>query len=253
MQVIDPPSPVHLDVIDLQAHVDPKGEAGQIVGELARRPFDLATEHVFRPTLVRLSEADHVLLLDMHHIAVDGWSRDIIFRELAAGYAAFRAGREPAFPPLPIQFADFAIWQREQLAGERLEKLLAFWRGQLGDATEPLDLPTDRSRAAAPTFAGARARLLLPPQLLAQIKELGRSHDATLYMVLLSAYMTVLHRYSAGSQVLVGSGSAGRTHAETEAIVGYLNNTLVQRGDFADDPTFAELMVQVRDGGAGSV
>ena len=252
VQVIDPPAPVRLDIIDVRGSENPLREAERIVGELARKPFDLATEHLFRPTLLQLGDSDHVLLLDTHHMVADGWSRDIMFRELAACYAAFRAGREPALPELPIQFADYAVWQREHLAGERLAQLLGFWRRQLGDATEPLDLPTDYSRAAAPKFGGARAQLLVPLVLLTQVKELGRRHDATLYMVLLAAYMTVLHRYSSSARILVGSGSAGRTRAETEGLIGYLNNTLVQRGDFGGDPTYGALLAQVRDSALGA-
>lgn len=251
-QVVDPPAPVTIAAIDVSADVDPEREAGRVLRDLAGRPFDFAGEHAFRPVLLRLGDGDHVLLFDTHHIVFDGWSRDILFRELAAGYAAFRRGGEPALPALPIQCADFALWQRDHLSGERLARLLAFWRAQLGDVTDLTDLPTDHPRARAPGFAGARATLVLPASLLAQAKELGRRHDATLYMVLLAAYMTVLHRYSGGATILVGSGSAGRTQAEIEGLIGYFNNTLVQRGDFSGDPSFGALLRQVRASALGA-
>src|SRR5205823_3661927 len=119
-------------------------EAERITRDRARTPFDLAREHLFRAALIRMSATDHVLLLDSHHIVVDGWSMGVLYRELAAAYAAYRANRDPALPAQPIAFGDFALWQRERLSGERLESLLAFWREQLGGATEPLALPTDR-------------------------------------------------------------------------------------------------------------
>ena len=252
MQVIDPPAPLELAMFDVRGAHDPEQEAERLVRDTATRPFDLAREHAFRPTLVRVAERAHVLVLDSHHIVFDGWSRDVLFRELAACYTAYRDGAEPVLPALPIQFADFARWQREHLAGERLAELLEFWRNQLGDVVESLDLPTDRPRTAAPGFLGARARQLIAPELLGEIKELARRNDATLYMVLLAAYMTVLHRYSGSDRVLVGSGSAGRTHAETEGLIGYFNNTLVQRGDFAGDPTFGQLLAQVRTSALGA-
>lgn len=251
-QVIDPPAPVRLTVIDLRSSADPTQDAERTVRELAARPFDLANDHMFQPTLLRIADAENVLLVDTHHIVSDGWSCDVLFRELAVCYAAFRRGTEPALAPLPIQFADFAIWQRDYLSGDRLAALLEFWRTQLGDAAEPLDLPTDRPRVAAPGFAGARCTIVLPPALLAEVKALARQHDATLYMVMLAAYMTVLHRYSGSASVLVGSGSAGRTQTETERLIGYFNNTLVQRGDFGGDPTFGELLKQVRHSALGA-
>ncbi|MDB4888694.1 MAG: amino acid adenylation domain protein, partial [Gemmatimonadetes bacterium] len=153
---------------------------------------------------------------------------------------------------LPLQYADFAIWQREQLAGARLDELMTYWRAQLGDKLEPLALPTDHPRNASVTFAGGRKRIVIAPETLNELKALARKHDATLYMTLLTAYMTVLHRYSGRQSILVGSGSAGRTHVETEKLLGYFANTLVVRGDFSGDPTFAELLARVRDSALGA-
>ena len=248
-QLIDDPSAVALRFIDLTA-VAPtsrEAEAQRVVRERALAPFDMAHEHLFRPTLVRLAPDDHVLLLESHHIVMDGWSLGILFRELSAAYAAARVGRDASLPPLRIQFADYAIWQRHRLAGDRLAELLSFWRKQLGDATTPLALPTDFPRAAVPTYAGSRETLVLDAAELNKVKRLASAHGATVYMMLIAAYAAVLHRYTGRDDVLIGSGSAGRTHPETEALVGYLNNTLVQHADCSGDPTFGELLDRVRD------
>jgi amino acid adenylation domain-containing protein len=255
VQIIDAPVAVTMRRIDL-GHVPAdqrEREAERVVGERARTALDLAREAAFRVTLLRLADDDHVLLIETHHIVVDGWSLGIMFRELAAAYTAARAGREAALPPLPIQFGDFAAWQRDQLAGDRLTELLDFWRAQLGDAAnEPLSLPTDYPRPTTPTFAGARETLVLPVGTVSALKSVGQAQEATVYMMLLAAYATVLHRYTGRENVLVGSGSAGRTVPETEGIVGYINNTLVQRADFSGDPTFAELLGRVRAGALGA-
>ena len=256
VQVIDAPSAVKVHQLDMGdvSREEREREAERVVRERARTSIDLANEPSFRVTLVRLADDDHVLLIETHHIVVDGWSIGIIFRELAVAYAAARAGREAEFAPLPIQFGDFAAWQREQLAGERLNELLAFWRTQLGSAAnEPLALPTDFARPSTPTFSGARQTVVLSGTQLAAIKRFAQASDATLYMTLLSAYASVLHRYTGRADVLMGSGSAGRSLPETEGIVGYLNSTLVQRGDFAGDPTFAELLARVRASAVGAL
>ncbi len=176
---------------------------------------------------------------------LDGWSLAIIYRELAAAYDAYRNGQEPQLAPVTTGFGDFAIWQREHLAGERMKTLLDFWRGQLAGATEPLGLPTDFARSSVPTFSGGSEVLVLPATVAGDIRALAKANDATPYMVLLAAYATVLHRYTGRSNVLIGSGSAGRS-LETDAIVGYLNNTLVQRADFSGNPSFRELLGRVR-------
>lgn len=241
---VSAPAPVSL------ARVDATGrnaeESLAIVRERARRPFDLVHEHLFRPSLIHLSANEHVLLIESHHIVMDGWSMGVLFRELGTAYTAFRSGNAPVLPKLAVQFGDFAIHQRETLTGATLDRLLTFWRQQLGDATEPLNLPTDFARPLTPTFNGARESVVLPAATLSAIKNLAQQHGATLYMVLLAAYATVLHRYTGRDNVLVGSGSAGRGRHELESMVGYLNNTLVQRADFSGDPTFAELLSRVR-------
>lgn len=254
VQLIDPPEPMAMTIVDLRSVPAPArdGELATILGEQVRRPFDMARDHLFRAMLVRLTDEDQVLLLETHHIVCDGWSMGVLWRELAALYAASRSGSKAELPEVPFQYGDFAVWQRERLQGEQLERQLAFWRGQIGGVNESLDLPTDFPRPVTPTFAGGRATLLLPRTLLDAVKQLGRSHEATLYMVLLAAYTTVLHRYTGRRQILVGSGSAGRTDRDTEGMVGYLNNTLVQLGDFTGDPAFGELLRRVREAALGA-
>jgi amino acid adenylation domain-containing protein len=252
IQIVDAPAPIairHVDVSGVPA-ADRERDAERVVRERARMPLDLAHEPSFRITLVKLASDDHVLLIETHHIVVDGWSLGIILRELATAYAAARANRDATLSPPSIQFGDFAAWQRTRLAGERLAELLGFWRKQLGDAVDtPLSLPTDFARPSTPTFSGARETVIIPS---APVKALGQAAGATLYMVLLAAYGTVLHRYTGRENVLIGSGSAGRDMPETEGVVGYINNTLVQRADFSGDPTFAELLARVRAGALGA-
>ena len=255
LQVIDLPGQVSVHQVNLGAlpAEEREREAERVVATRARTPIDLAHEASFRVTLVRLAPDDHVLLIETHHIVVDGWSMGIVFGELAEAYAAARAGREPDLGPLPIQFADFAAWQRTRLAGARSDELLGFWRAQLGTAAdEPLALPTDFPRPATPTFAGARQGVTLAGPRLAAVRRLAQANDATLYMTLLAAYATVLHRYTGRTDVLIGSGSAGRALPETQNVVGYLNTTLVQRGDFSGDPSFGQLLARVRESAVGA-
>lgn len=254
LQVVGEVAPSLLRHVDVSSVATDSREsaAERIVSERATAPFDLANEHLFRPTLVRLSDDNHVLVLASHHIVLDGWSMGIVLRELSDAYVAATQNRELSLPAPAIQFGDFAAWQRKQLAGPRLAELLSFWRGQLGNATEPLLLPVDFARAAVPTFAGARQHVVLSSTQLASINALAAKYDATLYMVLLAAYATVLHRYTGRTDVLIGSGSAGRTLPETEGVVGYLNNTLVQHASFANAPTFANVLQHVRDGALGA-
>jgi amino acid adenylation domain-containing protein len=254
VQVVHPPRPVDFTVVDLTTLPEARraAEAERLVLERARRPFDLTRDPLLRVAVLRLSATEHVLHVDSHHIAFDGWSRDILFRELSALYREAAGGAPAALAALPIQYADYAIWEREHLTGERLERLLGYWRRELGDARFVLDLPTDFPRPAVPGTGGITERITIEPAMLARIKQLGVRHDATLYMVLLAAYATVLHRYTGQPDVLVGSPSAGRSRSETEGLIGYFANTMVQRARFASDPTFAELLAQLRGSALGA-
>ncbi|HYR12414.1 MAG TPA: amino acid adenylation domain-containing protein, partial [Longimicrobium sp.] len=221
-------------------------------GEEARRAFDLSAGPLFRATLLRLGEEDHVLLLSMHHIVSDGWSMGVLFRELSALYEAYREGRESPLPELPVQYADYAVWQRAQLEGEVLDRQLGYWRERLADAPALLELPTDHPRPAMQTFRGAYERIELPGELLERLQALGRSEGATLYMTLLGAFQVLLSKYSGSGDIVVGSPIAGRTRREVEDLIGFFVNTLVLRTDLSGNPRFREVLGRVRGATLGA-
>ncbi|HEU4560861.1 MAG TPA: amino acid adenylation domain-containing protein, partial [Longimicrobium sp.] len=202
---------------------------------------------LFRAALLRLGEEDHVLLLSMHHVVSDGWSMGVFFRELSALYAAYRDGGESPLAELAVQYADYAVWQREQLAGEVLDRQLAYWKERLAGAPELLELPTDHPRPLVQTYRGALVPLGLSLELLERLQALGRTEGATLYMTLLGAFQVLLGRYAGSDDVVVGSPIAGRTRAEVEGLIGFFVNTLVLRTDLGGDPSFREVLRQVRE------
>jgi amino acid adenylation domain-containing protein/non-ribosomal peptide synthase protein (TIGR01720 family) len=246
-QVIEPPS-FFLPQVDLSGLLDPRDEeeSARLVEAESRRPFDLAAGPLVRAVLLRHGADSHTLLVTLHHIVADGWSLGVLVRELGAGYASFSAGREPRLLELPIQYADYAVWQRERLQGEVLEAQLAYWRKQLGDAVPPIELPTDRPRPATATFRGGRQDFGLLPLLGGALKGLGREAGCTAFMVLLAGFETLLHRYTGQDDLPVGSPIAGRTRRETEPLLGLFVNTLVLRGDLSGDPTVRSLLDRVR-------
>jgi len=214
---------------------------------VAERPFDLASEPQFRAALVRVSDEEAILLLLSHHIVTDAWSYRVLLDELATIYAALLAGREPTLPALPVTYADFAAWQRRTMRGEKLEERLAFWRERLSGELPVLELPTDFPRPASQQFDGARVVAVLPASLVDDMKRLGQAYGASLYMVLLAAYQTVLHRWSGQDDIITGSPFAARTHREIEGLVGYFSQALPLRATFGDDPTFGALLSRVAD------
>ncbi|HEV3049863.1 MAG TPA: amino acid adenylation domain-containing protein, partial [Longimicrobium sp.] len=220
--------------------------------EDASRPFDLAVGPLFRAALLRLADEEHVLLLCIHHIVSDGWSTGVLFRELSALYAADREGNDSPLAEPPVQYADFAVWQREQLRGEVLDRQIGFWKERLAGAPALLELPTDRPRPPVQSHRGARETFDLPRELLDRLQALGRSEGATLYMVMLGAFQLLLSRYSGSEDVVIGSPIAGRTRREVEDLIGFFANTLVLRTDFSDDPSFRELLGRVREGTLGA-
>ncbi len=254
VQVIHPAGRVPLAMVDLTSTpaADREAEARRRAIAAIRTPFDLAAEAQFRATLIRIDRDDHVLAIGLHHISSDGWSRGVLFRELGHAYEAIHAGLTPAFAPLPLQYADFAIWQREHLAGARLDTLLDYWRSAIGDADTELSLPTDFARPAHAGFEGAQLTMLLPADLTAGIRGLLQKEQVTLYMLLLAAYQTVLHRWTGQFDVLTGSPVAGRSLAETDGAIGYYANTLVMHGRFGDDPSFSDLLARFRDTALGA-
>ncbi|MEW5926736.1 MAG: amino acid adenylation domain-containing protein [Gemmatimonadota bacterium] len=249
VQVIAPFGGYALPVEELSVPDGDEREAavkGRAVEEAAR-PFDLAQGPLFRATLLRLADEDHVLLLGMHHIVSDGWSMDVLFRELAALYAAYRAGGESPLPELAVQYADFAVWQREQLEGAALDRHLAYWEERLSGAPELLEFPTDHPRPPVQTYHGAHVPVDLPAELLERLRALGRREGATLYMVLLGAFKALLARYCGNEDVVVGSPIAGRTRRETEGLIGFFVNTLVLRTELGGAPSFREVLRRVRE------
>jgi amino acid adenylation domain-containing protein len=249
VQRINPHRPFELPVTDLGAlsPAEREAEAERLVMAEATTCFQLATDLLLRARLIRLAADDHILVMVSHHIVSDGWSRGILFRELSQAYAALAAGRTPELPPLPIQYADFAVWQRDAAAGPELAEHLAYWRERLAQPLPTLQLPTDFPRPVSQGFSGSRRDTVLPAALVARMGVVGVVHGATLYMVLLAAYHTVLHRYSGQTDILTGSPIAGRARPEVEGLIGYFANTLVMRTSFADDPTFGGLLERIAE------
>jgi amino acid adenylation domain-containing protein len=248
VQVVVPFDGFALPVEDLSGLGEGEREAavGLRAGEEALRPFDLSAGPLFRAVLLRLGAQDRVLLLSVHHIVSDGWSMGVLYRELSSLYEAYREGGESPLPELPVQYADYAVWQREQAEGEVLERQLSYWRERLAGAPELLELPTDRPRPPVQTFRGAHARRELSLELLERLEALARSEGATLYMVLLGAFQVLLSRYSGSQDIVVGSPSAGRTRKELEETIGFFVNTLVLRADLSGDPSFREVLRRAR-------
>jgi amino acid adenylation domain-containing protein len=254
VQVIGEPGAVPLSVSELSALPDAERESElhrQLTREV-RRPFDLAHGVMLRGALYRLSPEEHVLLLTMHHIASDAWSMGVLLRELGALYGAFATHEPPSLPALPIQYADYAVWQRHWLQGKALEKQLAYWRQQLGDVPHLLELPTDRPRPAVQSYRGSRHPLVVSPTVTDQLKTLSRQEGITLFMTLLAAWQLLLHRYTGQADISVGSPTAGRTRVETEPLIGFFVNTVVLRTDVSGDPTFRELLQRVRQVAMGA-
>jgi amino acid adenylation domain-containing protein len=246
VQTIAPPGGWRLPMVDLSGlpAVVRSASTGRLAAEEAARPFDLERGPVLRATLLRRGEADHALLLDIHHIAADGWSMGIVVEEIAVLYSAALAGLPSPLPELAVQYADFAIWQRRWLSGEVLERQLAYWREQLADAPA-LALPTDRPRPAR-GFRGAVEPFVLGAARTAGLAALSRRQGATLFMTLLALFETLLGRYTGQEDVVLGSPIANRNRAETEGLIGFFVNSLVMRGDLTGDPSFAALLARTR-------
>ena len=240
---------IKLTVTDLSGLSETEREAAVTEAAAAenREPFDLAHGPLLRVKLLRLDEQEHVALLTMHHIVSDGWSQAVFIKEVARLYEAFSRGAESPLPELKVQYADFAVWQRGWLQGDELEKQLAYWREQLSAPLPVLELPADRARPAEQTYRGAEVNFRLTPEVSAGLKELSRREGVTLFMTLLAAFQTLLHRYSGQQDIIVGSPVAGRNYAETEELIGFFVNTLTLRTDLSGEPTFVELLRRLKD------
>ncbi|MBW8873677.1 MAG: non-ribosomal peptide synthase/polyketide synthase [Acidobacteria bacterium] len=249
VQAIAPPAPCPLPVIDLRAlpAAARDAESRRLVRQQIERPFDLSRGPLLRVALERLAADEHLLVLAMHHIVSDGWSMGIFVREAIALYRAFTTGAPSPLPPLPLQFADFAGWQRRWLSGSALQAQLAYWRRQLGDDPPPLELPTDRPRPLTQTTNGRSLSLAMSPALTAAVKDLARVEGATPFILLLSALKALLARYSGQDDLTVGTPVAGRTRVETEGMIGLFINTLALRTGLEGNPSFLEMVKRVRD------
>ena len=240
--------PVPLPVVDLsQLPADERNARMHALAELElHEPFDLGSGRLIRASLLRLGPEEHVLILVLHHITSDGWSMQVLLRELAALYAAYARGGSSPLPELPIQYADYARWQRSYFQGPVLDRELAHWQQELEGAPSVLELPADRPRPAVQTYAGAQHSSLLPPDLVAALTALARREKASLFMVLLAAFKALLWRYTGQTDLVVGVPTAGRTRVELEGLIGALANALILRTDLAGDPSFRELLARVR-------
>ncbi|HEX3530202.1 MAG TPA: amino acid adenylation domain-containing protein, partial [Thermoanaerobaculia bacterium] len=243
--------PFALQTIDLSALGDEerRRELTRRVAEESLRPFDLASGPLLRGTLVRLADRDNALLLTLHHVISDGWSMGVLVREVTALYAAVVAGRPlgEALPPLPVQYADFSVWQSRWLSGETLQREVEHWREKLAGAPPFLDLPTDRPRPPVQTFGGRSLPLWLEPELTSGLSALALATGTTLFMVLLAGFETLLGIYSGAEDLAVGTPIAGRNRAELEGLIGFFVNSLVLRGDLSGDPSFVDLLGRVRE------
>jgi alpha-ketoglutarate-dependent taurine dioxygenase len=249
LQTVSAPRPLPLPLTDL-SHLptaEREPEARRLAAEEAQRPFDLTAGPLFRARLLRLEEDDHVLLLTLHHIVSDGRSLGILLGELSALYGAYTRGEESPLEELPVQYADYAVWQREWLQGEVLERQLGYWRRQLLGAPPVLELPTDRPRPPVQGRSGAHKLITIPIELTQQIKTLSRRENVTLFMTLLAAFQVLLARYAGQADIVVGTNMAGRDRAELEGVIGFFINTLVMRTDLSGNPTLREALGRVRE------
>jgi amino acid adenylation domain-containing protein len=245
LQVIAPNLTFTLITIELP--VCSEAKVNQIVTEYARQPFDLSQTPLFRGTLIHLSEQEHILLLTKHHIISDGWSWQIFYRELAALYQGLCQDSPATLPELPIQYADFALWQRQCLNDEKRLEQLNYWKQQLKDAPPILNLLTDYPRPVQQSFQGARATIIIPQAIADALKSFSQQEGVTLFMVLLAAFKTLLYRYTGQTDLLVGTPVANRTHSAIENLLGCFVNTLVLRTDVSGELSFRELVKRVRE------
>ena len=251
-QLICPPQPAPVETVDVSGELEPETRARQLVGEHVRRSFDLAGEAPIRWMLIKLGHEDHILSLVVHHIVADGWSMGVLGRELSALYGAAVAGETTELPELPIQYGDYAVWQRDWIESGGLDRELAYWHEQLAGAPALLELPTDHPRPARQTFAGATIRRSLDSELIDGVRALSQRAGKTMFMTLLSAFVVLLHRYSGGDDIVVATPVAGRNRVELEGLIGCFVNTLAMRAQLHDDPTFLELVEALQETALGA-
>jgi len=249
VQVRAPAQKLSISLVELSqlSHAERDGEVARLITEEGRRTFDLSAGPLLRAMLLRLRNDDHILILTTHHIASDAWSMGILTRELWTLYEAYANDKPSPLQDLPVQYTDYAVWQRQWLQGEVLESELCYWRQQLGNNLPVLNLPTDRPRPALQSFRGSRQPITLPETLSAAVNELSRREGVTQFMTLLAAFNVLLHRYTNQDDILIGSPIANRNRIEIESLIGFFVNTLVLRTDLSGSPTFKELLSRLRD------
>jgi amino acid adenylation domain-containing protein/FkbM family methyltransferase len=248
VQLISALRPQDLEVVDLSSMAEPEREreAMRLAETEARAPFDLTRGPLLRARLLRLSAEEHVLLFTMHHIVSDGWSMGVLMREVSSLYEAYMQEKSSPLADLPIQYPDYAVWQRETMQGEFLEAQLRYWKQQLGGRLPLLNLSVDRPRPEVQSYSGARKSVALSASLTTALKALSRDEGVTLFMTLLASFKSLLHHYSGQSDIIVGTDAANRNRTETEGLIGFFINQLVLRTDLSGDPTFKELLRRVR-------
>lgn len=248
VQRIQPFTPMSLRSINLSdvPRDERPATLEQLATEESQRPFDISRGPLIRALLVVFNEQEHALLFTLHHIVDDGWSIGILSREVSVLYDAFVSGAPVPLPELPIQYADFAVWQREYLQGDALNEQLSYWRNQLANIPPVLELPVDRPRPDVGSFRGARMTFELSKELRQQLKELNQREGVTQFMVLLAAFDVLLYRYSNQPDIVVGTAIANRNRDETESLIGFFVNMLVMRTDLSGNPTFLEVLKRVK-------
>jgi hypothetical protein len=245
VQMIGAARPIELKITDLSdGPHEQNGSIENLLHEESTRPFSLSTDLMLRASLLRLAPEEHILFVVMHHISMDGWSVGLLFQELGALYKAFSFGQPSPLVDLPVQYADYAVWQREQLSGQSLAAELSYWKQQLAGISV-LDLPTEQPRPAIQTYTGARQSFRLSNTLTSSVKALSRREGVTLFATLLAAFKTLLYRYTQCDDIVVGSPIAGRNRTEIEGLIGLFINNLVLRTDFSGEPNFRELLSRV--------
>jgi len=249
VQIVGPPRPVSLTRVDLRELSPParEAESRRLLVQETQHPFDLSRDLMLHATLLRLDDEEHVLLPVMPHLVSDGWSVNVLFQELWASYKALRSGESANLPELPVQYVDYVVWQRQRLQDGALQQQTEYWEKQLADAPEVLGIPTDHPRPPAQTSRGTRQEWHISLSLVQELYALYRRHNVTLFVALLAAWATLLHRYSGQDDILIATPFANRNRVEVEGLVGFFANLLLLRHDLAGDPTFSELLERVRE------
>jgi amino acid adenylation domain-containing protein len=254
IQVINPPAPVKLEIIDLQQATitEQQTQVQAYLYQASRKPFNLAADLMLRCCLVQLAPNQHIFLATMHHIASDAWSMGLFWQQLGQVYNALADHKPNPLIPLQIQYADYAVWQREWLSGAVITQQLDYWKQQLTNVNPILELPTDYPRPAIQTYAGQITSIDLSPQLTADLKALCRQEGATLFMTLLAAFQTLMSRHSGQTDFIIASPIAGRNRTEVEGLIGFFINTLLLNADLSGNPSFQSLLGRVRKTALGA-